>query len=503
MNYLVTQKEMKAYDIYTIEHIGIPAPVLMERAALAVAGEVERILQGRKGKVLCVCGGGNNGGDGLALTRLLLDKRIAVDTVFLGDESRVGKEVQIQLSILRQYGYEPVKEIPHGDYAIVVDAIFGTGLSREVTGIYRQIIETINQMHAYTISVDIPSGLDGDTGKVLGTAIVADETVTLAFAKRGLYLYPGSHYAGKIITADIGITEKSFNGRKPGMYTRKDAPASVWPSRRPDGNKGTFGKVLLIAGSAGMAGAALLAGESAYRTGAGMVKLVVPEAIREIVQEKLPEALLFHYENSTALTTEEEIAFLKACEWADTLAVGPGLSVCESGRRFMELVLRTIKPLVIDADGLNILAENENLKQLLKKRQEAGGKTVLTPHMGELARLLGKPLAEVTVAETESTCQAAEEFHCIVVGKSARSYVYEPGGLIYLNTAGNDRMATAGSGDTLLGILTALIAQGMEARAAAEAGVYLHACAGDAASKAANGAGITASDIIKGLSALK
>lgn len=503
MSYLVTQQEMRAYDIYTIEQIGIPALVLMERAALAVAGRVEYALQGRKGKVLCVCGSGNNGGDGLALTRLLLDKGIAVETVFLGEKSRAGSEVQIQMSILQQYGHVLKKEITDGEYAVVVDAIFGTGLSREVTGVYRQVIETINQMQAYTISVDIPSGLDADTGKVLGTAIEADETVTLAFAKRGLYLYPGPFYAGRICTADIGITEKSFDGRKPGMYTRKDAPASVWPVRRPDGNKGSFGKLFLAAGSGGMAGAALLAGESAYRAGAGMVKLAVPETIREIVQEKLPEALLFSYEKSSSLTTEEEAAFLKNCEWAGTLAIGPGLSVCESGRRFLELALQTRKPLLIDADGLNILAEDENLKQLLKKRQEAGGRTVLTPHMGELARLLGKPLAEVTATEAESTHQAAEEFHCIVVGKSARSYVYEPGGEMFLNTAGNDKMATAGSGDTLLGILAALTAQGMDMRAAAEAGVYLHACAGDAAAEAAKGAGITASDIIRGLSALR
>lgn len=503
MSYLVTQEEMRAYDIYTIEHIGIPALVLMERAALAVAERVEFNLQDKKEKVLCVCGSGNNGGDGLALTRLLLDRGIAVQTVFLGDESHAGREVQTQLSILKQYGYELTKEIPHEKYGVVVDAIFGTGLSREVSGAYRQAIETINQMQAYTISVDIPSGLDADTGKVLGSAIEADETVTLAFEKRGLYLYPGPSYAGKIFTADIGITEKSFHNRKPGMYTRKDAPASVWPARRPDGNKGTFGKLLLIAGSEGMAGAALLAGESAYRAGAGMVKLTVPKAIREIVQEKLPEALLCSYEKSTALTTEEEAAFLENCKWAGTLAIGPGLSVCESGRRFLELALQTVKPLLIDADGLNILAEDENLKQLLKKRQEAGGSTVLTPHMGELARLLGKPLVEVTEAEAENTYQAAEEFHCIVVGKSARSYVYEPGGAMFLNTAGNDKMATAGSGDTLLGIISALIAQGMDMRAAAEAGVYLHACAGDAAAEAAKGAGITASDIVRGLSALK
>lgn len=502
MNYVVTQEEMRAYDIYTIEQIGIPALVLMERAALAVVWRVKCALQGRKGKVLCVCGSGNNGGDGLALTRLLLDEGIAVQTVFLGEEDRVSREVQTQLSILSHYEVTPLKEIPREEYAVVVDAIFGTGLSREVMGTYRKAIETINGLGAYTISVDIPSGLNGDTGRVLGAAVEADETVTLAFAKRGLYLYPGPLYAGKVTIADIGITEKSFDGRRPGMYTRKDAPVTLWPGRRPDGNKGTFGKLLLTAGSEGMAGAALLAGESAYRAGAGMVKLVIPEAIRATVQEKLSEALILGYEKSTELMPEEETAFLESCKWAGTLALGPGLSVCESGRRFLELALKTDKPLLIDADGINILAADETLRQLLKNRKKAGGRTVLTPHMGELARLLRKPLKEVTEAEAESTHLAAEEFDCIVVGKSARSYVYEPGGEMFLNTAGNDKMATAGSGDTLLGIIAALTAQGMDMRDAAETGVYLHACAGDAAARDAKGAGITASDIIRGLSAL-
>ena len=502
MNYLVTQEEMRAYDIYTIEQIGIPALVLMERAALAVAERVKSVLQDRKGKVLCVCGSGNNGGDGLALARLLLDEGIEVQAVFLGEEGRAGREVQTQLSILSHYEVKPLKEVQREEYAVVVDAIFGTGLSREVTGIYRLAIEMINGLGAYTISIDIPSGLNGDTGKVLGAAVEADETVTLAFAKRGLYLYPGPLYAGKVTIADIGITERSFDGRRPGMYTREDAPATLWPKRRPDGNKGTFGKLLLTAGSEGMAGAALLAGESAYRAGAGMVKLVIPEAVRTIVQEKLPEALLLSYGKSTALTDEEENAFLESLRWAGTLAIGPGLSVCESGRRFLELALKTTKPLLIDADGLNILAEDDNLRQLLKNRRKTGGRTVLTPHMGELARLLRRPLKEVTEAEAESTYLAAAEFDCIVVGKSARSYVYEPGGEMFLNTVGNDKMATAGSGDTLFGIIAALTAQGMDMRDAAETGVYLHARAGDAAAEDAKGAGITASDIIRGLSAL-
>ncbi len=498
--YLVTPEEMRAYDTYTIEHIGIPALVLMERAALAVEARVEQALDGRRGKVLCVCGGGNNGGDGLALSRLLADKGIAVDTVFLGEESRAGDEVRTQLSILEKYGSRLYREIPEEEYAVAVDAIFGTGLSREVTGACRSAIEAMNGLDAYRIAVDIPSGLDGKTGKVLGTAFRADETVTLGFAKSGLYLYPAPAYTGRVIVADIGIGERSFAGKEPGMYTRRDAPAALWPYRKPDGNKGTFGKLLLVAGSEKMAGAALLSGESAYRAGAGMVKLAVPMALQEAVRERLPEALLYTYESSDGLTEREEEEFLESCRWADGIAIGCGLSVCESGRRLLELALSFKLPLLIDADGLNLLAADTGLQKLLKGRRQAGADTVLTPHMGELARLLGKPLKQVCENEAESTLAAAEKFDCVVVGKSARSYVCGRMGAVFVNTAGNDKMATAGSGDVLAGIVAAFMAGGMEIGEAAERGVYLHACAGDAAALSAKGAGITAGDIIRGLS---
>ena len=500
--YLVTPEEMRAYDAYTIEHIGIPSLVLMERAALAVAARVEEALKSRKGKVLCVCGSGNNGGDGLAVVRLLADKGIDADAVFLGNENRAKEETRAQLAILRAYGITPFSSIPEGNYAVVVDAVLGTGLSGEVKENFRMVIETMNGMDAYRIAVDIPSGLDGKTGKALGTAVRADETVTLGLEKIGLCLYPAPAYTGRVILADIGIGPRSFSEKEPEMYTRKDAPAALRPCRRPDGNKGTFGKVFLTAGSGNMAGAALLAGESAYRAGAGMVKLAVPEAIREIVQEKLPEALLFTYGSGTGLRKEEEKAFLENCRWADTLAVGCGLSVCESGRRLLELALSVRLPLLIDADGLNLLAGDENLRELLKRRSREGMETLLTPHMGELARLLGEPVDRVCDSEAESTRAAARRFDCVVAGKSARSYVCGPAGPMFVNTAGNDKMATAGSGDVLLGILAALSAQGMGMREAAETGVYLHACAGDAAARAAAGAGITAGDIIRGLSML-
>lgn len=508
MEYLVTGSEMRAYDNDTIHQIGIPTLVLMERAALKVSCCVEEELIRRcgsahKGKVLCVCGTGNNGGDGLCVARLLAEKGISAEAVLLGESGRMTEETKRQLSILEHYDVVVHRTVPEGAYDVVVDALFGTGLTREITGTLREAVEAVNKKQACRIAVDIPSGINSDTGKVMGAAVKADRTVALAFKKRGHCLYPGALYAGEITVADIGITEVSFEGNVPGMYTYTENPKRYLPERKPDGNKGTFGKLLLIAGSEKMAGAALLAARSAYKAGAGMVKLVIPEKIRGIVQVSLPEALIQTYESHQRLTKEEERLFAESMKWADAIAIGCGLTVCESGKRLLELaVSQGTLPLVIDADGLNILAYEEKLRKCLQESCGQGRKAVLTPHMGELARLLHRPVEEITADETESTIQAAKETGCIVVGKSARTCVCQEGAPLFLNTAGNDKMATAGSGDVLTGMIAALVVQGMEPREAACAGVYLHACAGDAAVRTAGSAALTATDIIEGLCAL-
>ncbi|MDE6128877.1 MAG: NAD(P)H-hydrate epimerase, partial [Lachnospiraceae bacterium] len=270
MEYLVTGNEMRAYDNNTIHQIGIPALVLMERAALKVSGCVEAELVRRcgsthKGKVLCVCGTGNNGGDGLCVARLLAEKGIPAEAVLLGNPERMTEETKRQLSILEHFGVTVHSEVPEEACDVVVDALFGTGLTREITGVLREAVEAVNRKQACRIAVDIPSGINSDTGSVMGAAVKADKTVALAFKKRGHCLYPGALYAGEITVADIGITEVSFQGTVPRMYTYTENPKRYLPQRRPDGNKGTFGKLLLIAGSEKMAGAALLAAKSAYR----------------------------------------------------------------------------------------------------------------------------------------------------------------------------------------------------------------------------------------------
>lgn len=507
-SYLVTAEEMRAYDTYTIEKTGLDVLVLMERASLALldAGLSElsyKNTENKDAKVLCVCGTGNNGGDGLACARLFADKEISTDVLLLGNQESMTPAAKKQLSILKEYGIPVYEgEVSHpsfSEYDLIVDALFGTGLKREITGSYSTVIEAINQSRATVVSADIPSGICADNGNILGTAVKADRTVTFAYGKRGLYLYPGCEYAGRITVADIGITNRSFAGKIPGMYTLTGNAKSIFSKRKPDGNKGTFGKMLIAAGSKNMAGAAVLCALSAYKTGAGMVKLVIPECIKKSVLSVLPEALIQTYENEEGLSEAEKNEFLKNMEWADVFVCGPGLGCKKSaGKLFQLLLTDSEKPLLLDADALNMTASDNSLKNKITEMKDR--QIIMTPHMGEVSRLLHKPVKEITEAEADAVKQLSVQFQCTIAGKSARSYVYHPGRPMYLNTAGNDRMATAGSGDVLTGMIGALLAQGMPAYDAAVYGVFLHAKAGDAAQKKAGGAGIRAMDIIEGMS---
>jgi len=295
MKYLVTSEEMKKYDNNTIDKIGIPGMVLMERAALKVMElitEFSATHEAENVKVLIMAGMGNNGGDGLALARLLAEQGYRVTVWCVGDNAKSSLQWQQQREILRNFPVKISSNMPSVEYDILVDALFGVGLSREVSGSYLEAIRYFNQLQGYKIAVDIPSGLDADTGNVLGEAVKADVTVAFGFCKRGLVLYPGCEYAGKVITAEIGIGEQSFFGEPPAMFYYDEPMKDLMPKRIQHGNKGTFGKVLVIAGSRNMAGAAVLAAKAAYRTGAGMVKVISSPENRVVIQETLPEALL-------------------------------------------------------------------------------------------------------------------------------------------------------------------------------------------------------------------
>ena len=469
MKYLVTAEEMRRYDQNTIERIGIPAIVLMERAALAALEAVEKHCVGKGGFALVLAGMGNNGGDGLALARMLSERGYQVEVWCVGNRDKASEQWELQRKILESYSVELVTKPGRQEYTVVIDALFGVGLSREISGVFREAAELFNRLSGYKIALDLPSGVDSDTGRIWGCAIRADETVTFGFCKRGLLMYPGCTYAGKITASDIGISERSFFGEGPGMVLCDEEAEQLLPSRRPDGNKGTFGKVLLMAGSRNMAGAAVLAAKACYRIGAGMVKVITPEENRVILQETVPEALL-----GTPADLEDGL------EWADVIAIGPGIGKNREAVKCLELVLgKSRKPLVIDADGLNLLSESRTLRAQLAEQGEKGRSLVLTPHVGELARLMGKSAAELKEDLPGCGKTLAGELHAVVAAKDARTFVCAENRPVCVSLSGNSGMATAGSGDVLAGAIAGLLAQGMEPFQAAVSGVRLHGLAGD------------------------
>lgn len=472
MRYLVTADEMRRLDQYTIEEVGIPAAVLMERAALAVADRVRDYCAvhpdaGRT--ALVMAGMGNNGGDGLALARILTERGMDVTVWCVGDEDRASAEWKRQKKILEKYSVNFCSKPDRNEYTILIDALFGVGLSRAVAGIQAAAVECFNSLHGRKLAVDVPSGIDSDTGVILGSCVRAEETVTFGYCKRGLVLYPGSVQAGEVTVADIGIVGKCPQLEEPGMYALDGEPGQLLPAREPAGNKGSFGKVLLIAGSVNMAGAAVLAAKAAYRSGAGMVKVISPAENREILQTAVPEALF---------GTERELS--SGMDWADVIAIGPGLG---RDSRAAELLRQVLcgggRPVLIDADGLNLLSEQPELRRLLAESAGSGRAVVLTPHVGELARLLGRTIAEIK----DNLCRYGEglamELQAVVVAKDARTFICRAGRPVCVNLSGNNGLATAGSGDVLAGIIAGLMAQDMDAYEAACTGAYIHGCLGD------------------------
>lgn len=489
MRYLVSAAEMKRYDRNTIDKIGIPQCVLMERAALAAVEQVLRQCGGGEGRkrALIMAGMGNNGGDGLAAGRLLAEKGYRVEIWSVGDQKKASPQRKEQLRILGSYPVEYTDTPGRQEYDVIIDALFGVGLSRNVEGEAAEAIALFNRLGGWKLALDIPSGIDSDTGAVRGCAAQADMTVTFGFCKRGIVLYPGCGYAGEVKIADIGISGRSFFGKDPEMYAFDETVEELLPKRSGSGNKGTFGKILLAAGSEYMAGAAILAARAAYRAGAGMVKVLSPEANRIILQQTVPEALLGRREN-----LEEDM------EWADVLAAGPGLGKSEEALCLLRtLIQESGKPLVVDADGLNLIAMHPDLRNTLAKQGEEGRKIVLTPHVGELARLMGKTTAVCAAALPEYAGELAREIHGIVAAKDARSFICGAGHPVCVNLCGNSGMATAGSGDVLAGIIAGLLAQGMEAFEAAAVGVYVHAKAGDRAARELGEHACMAGDIIE------
>ena len=380
MKYIVTKKEMQAIDAYAIDKMGIPAAVLMERAALAIVEEVER-LNTSKGRILVVVEGGNNGGDGLAAARILMERGYLVDVYYVAGFSKTTKQFQIQQDIMFNMGVRLRKAIPNKEYSVIVDGIFGVGLSRNVDGPQKKAIDTLNQMSGIKVAIDIPSGIDATTGDIWGTAFKADYTITFGLKKLGMFFSDGIDYCGKIIRKDIGFPEQAIKAVKPKIYAYDTSDMNKLPKRIDNSNKGTYGRVAVIAGSKNMSGAAFLCSKAAYSTGVGLVKIYTHESNRTILQSQLPEAVMMTYNDyEGALSCIED-----AMKWATVIVVGPGLGVDSTSERMLyELLMNTEVPLVLDADALNILSNNIELLEA------SSAPVIMTPHMMEMSRLIQK-----------------------------------------------------------------------------------------------------------------
>lgn len=480
---------MKALDGNTIRKKGMPSLVLMERAALAVTEELEKNPR-RLARVLVVCGSGNNGGDGFAIARILHLHGYQSEIFFTGNPEHMTEETLSQKKIADNYQVPMVNNPRYEEYTTIVDAMFGVGLSREIQGNYRKVIEGINESGAYCVAVDIPSGISGDTGRVLGIAVKADLTVTFAFLKRGHCLYPGAAYSGEIKVKDIGIYE---DGQEEELYAleAKDCP-KLLPARKPWGHKGTFGKVLVVGGSKGMSGAAYFSAKAVLAAGAGMVKLQTVEENRPILQMLLPEGMV-----ASEDTLEE---WSESLRWCDVLVIGPGLGrseeSCKRAQWFLKESQERKLPVVLDADGLNLLACHPQWYSWIQ------GRCVVTPHLGEMSRLVKEPAEDIGEHLIASAQAFAREKQVVCILKDARTVIAYPDGRTYLNMTGNSGMATAGSGDVLAGFVGGLLAVGREKKdTPLEAlGVFLHGAAGDKAKRTAGESGMTAEDILDAFS---
>lgn len=478
---LVTGTELKQIEAYAIEKIKLPSITLMERAALKV---YEYIIQEfpKDICVLVVAGVGNNGADGIAIARMLHIAGRKVALKIIGNQAKATEEFKLQYEIYNNVnGHILYMKPDYEKYHIIVDALFGIGITRAIDGDYREVIEEINNKTGKTvISVDMPSGVNADTGKIMGVCIKADITVTFSCMKVGMMLPPGNMYTGKVIISDIGIPDSAYEGNT-SVITYRDKCEVKLPQRSANGNKGTFGKLLIVAGSYNMSGAAYLCAKAAYRMGTGLVRIVTTSDNREVLQKMLPEAVLVTY-------NDEDTDILEAINWADAIVVGPGIGKSKSAYSILEQVMESNKKIVIDADGLNLISENDELNKKL------GNNMIITPHIGEMSRLCGKSIDEI---KDNILCVATEYaglHNIIVVLKDAKTVVTD-GNIRYINSSGNDGMATAGSGDVLAGMVGSLYAVDNNAFNSAINAVYLHGVAGDLAAEKLGKAGVMASDI--------
>jgi len=495
--------QMREADRRTIEEIGIPSLVLMENAGRQVVAAMEAIYADLlERQVAVLCGRGNNGGDGFVVARTLVQRGVDVSVFVLGLISDVRGDARVNLEILGRLGVTVV-EVSDGqawelhlsevrDCTLIVDAIFGTGLNAPVSGLIESVITDINASSIPVVSIDLPSGLSADSSDTRGESIDAETTVTLAAPKLPLVLPPAETRAGDIVIADIGIPTDvldSVDGPRIELMTRSSAREHITP-RTADSHKGDYGHVLVVAGSRGKTGAAHLSGIGALRSGAGLVTVATAASCQAIVAGMAPEYMTVGLdETDYGLDPEGVDRLLEMAR--DVVAVGPGLGQAPATQSFIKaLVDRATCPLVIDADGLNAFSGDPD-----RLTGREGRDIIITPHPGEMARLVGMSTDEVQASRLEIARNFAVSHHLYVVLKGHRTLIATPDGKVFINPTGNPGMSTGGTGDVLTGMVSAWLAHLLDAEAACKVAVYLHGMAGDLAEADEGEIAMTAGDL--------
>ncbi len=486
---VVTAEQMQQLDQRAIENFGIPGIVLMENAG---RGSAEFILQKyphlHRSVVAIVAGKGNNGGDGFVIARYLVNRGISVKLYLLADPKVLRGEAETNYQIfLRMKGavvsvpslieYQKIKrELEKVDF--IIDGIFGTGLDAEVRGYYREVIEHLNRIQKPKVAIDIPSGLDANTGKPLGTAIRATLTLTFGLPKIGLLIPPGTEYVGELKLIDISIPRRLIEDERIQTYLLEEGEVrkELAIPRRPDSHKGDYGHLLVLAGSVGKTGAAAMACEAALRMGAGLVTLGIPKSLNPIMEVKLTEVMTEPLPETAKQTLSLRAfnAIVRLCENKKAVVIGPGMGTFKETQTLVLKLVRALDlPMVLDADGLTALAGG--LKSLPSMKRPL----ILTPHPGEMGRLVGLTPKQVLENRIDLSRSFSQSHRVYLVLKGYRTLIATPQGEVFINPTGNPGMASGGTGDVLTGMIGGLICQGIDPLPALKMAVYLHGLAGD------------------------
>ena len=500
---IVTAHAMQELDRRAIEEYGIPGRDLMEQAGRGCAEHIKAVYgTGDNRRVVILAGKGNNGGDGYVIARYLQEMGWQVLVIVLAERDTITGDALTNLVRLPdtllsfcpgrgEIAKRHLADLQSAD--LLIDALLGTGLAKDLRGSYREAVELLNKLSAPVVAVDIPSGIHGTTGRIMGHAVKADLTVTFAFAKLGHMLYPAADYVGELRIVDIGIPEKLMQQATGYLYLTTASMSHLVTRRDRQAHKGNYGHCLIIAGSTGKTGAAALAANSAVRTGSGLVTLAVPASLNHILEIKTTEPMTVPLpdDGSGRLAAESIPVIAALLEGKAAVAIGPGLDRSPACTAIVQQLIRTVtQPLLLDADALNALSEDTGVLE-----QKASDNIILTPHPGEMSRLLGSPLPDMAAVRISVAQEFARTRGVYVILKGARTVIAAPDGRVAINGSGNPGMASGGMGDTLTGIIVSLLGQGYDAWDACCLGVFLHGLAGDLVAEQQGEAGLTATDL--------